>query len=74
VLATASDLIADGRLPDNLLTSLRRASIALVLGVVIGLALALAAGLSRIGEALIDGPIQIKRAIPTLALIPLAII
>ncbi len=36
--------------------------------------LALAAGLSRIGEALIDGPVQIKRSIPTLALMPLAIL
>ena len=35
---------------------------------------ALAAGLSRIGEASIDGLVQIKRAIPTLALIPLAIL
>ncbi len=32
------------------------------------------AGLSRIGEASIDGTVQIKRAIPTLALIPFAIL
>ena len=31
-------------------------------------------GLTRSGEALIDGLIQVKRAVPTLALIPLAII
>jgi sulfonate transport system permease protein len=36
-----------------------------------GMLLAVASGLSRIGESLIDGPIQIKRSIPTLALIPL---
>lgn len=40
----------------------------------VGLALALAAGLSRIGEASIDGLVQVKRAIPTLALIPLTIL
>ena len=36
--------------------------------------LALVSGLSRVGEALIDGPVQIKRAIPSLALIPLLIL
>ncbi|KAF0844985.1 ABC transporter permease [Nocardia caishijiensis] len=74
VAATAGELIADGRLQSNLATSLQRAVIGLVLGVAIGVALALVAGLSRIGEALVDGPVQIKRAIPTLALIPLFIV
>ncbi|MBF6157458.1 ABC transporter permease [Nocardia cyriacigeorgica] len=74
VLRTAGELIADGRLQSNLLTSLQRAGISLVLGVVIGVVLALIAGLSRLGEALVDGPIQIKRSIPTLALIPLFIV
>ncbi|NEW32270.1 ABC transporter permease [Nocardia cyriacigeorgica] len=74
VAQTAADLIADGSLQSNLLTSLQRAGISLVLGVVIGVVLALIAGLSRLGEALVDGPIQIKRSIPTLALIPLFIV
>ncbi|MGK8508477.1 ABC transporter permease [Nocardia asiatica] len=74
VAETAGDLLADGRLQSNLLTSVRRAAIGLGLGVAIGLVLALLAGLSRVGEALVDGPIQIKRAIPTLALIPLFIV
>ncbi|MGK8465657.1 ABC transporter permease [Nocardia cyriacigeorgica] len=74
VAQTAGELIADGRLQSNLLTSLQRAGISLVLGVVIGVVLALIAGLSRLGEALVDGPIQIKRSIPTLALIPLLIV
>src|SRR5690606_12665011 len=42
--------------------------------VVTGVLLALASGLTRSGEALLDGLVQIKRAVPTLALIPLAII
>jgi sulfonate transport system permease protein len=74
VVTTAAELVADGRLQSNLLTSVQRAAIALVLGVGIGVALALVAGLSRVGEAIVDGPVQIKRAVPTLALIPLAII
>jgi sulfonate transport system permease protein len=74
VLTTAAELVADGRLQSNLLTSVQRAAVALVLGVGIGVALALVAGLSRVGEAIVDGPVQIKRAVPTLALIPLAII
>lgn len=74
VVTTTADLITDGRLQSNLETSVTRAVLALVAGVVAGVVLALISGLSRIGEALVDGPIQIKRAIPTLALIPLFII
>ena len=74
IYQAAAELIADGRLQDNLLTSVQRAGISLVLGVAIGVVLALVAGLSRLGEAVVDGPVQIKRAIPTLALIPLFIV
>lgn len=71
IVATFGELIADGRLPSNFLTSSVRASLGLGFGVLIGLLLAVASGLTRVGEALIDGPIQIKRAVPTLAMIPL---
>lgn len=64
-------LIADGRLQEHFGVSAWRAVSGLVIGVAIGTVLAVIAGLSRLGEALIDGPIQIKRAVPTLALIPL---
>jgi sulfonate transport system permease protein len=74
VVGAAGELIADGRLQSNLAASLYRAGTALLLGVGLGVLLALVAGLSRVGEALVDGPIQIKRAIPTVALIPLAIL
>lgn len=74
VARTAGELAADGTLGSNLLTSLRRAALGLVLGVSIGVVLALISGLSRIGEAVVDGPVQIKRSIPTLALIPLFIV
>jgi len=71
VLETARDLIETGRLQDALQTSAVRAFAGLGLGTAIGTVLALVSGLSRVGEALIDGPVQVKRAIPTLALLPL---
>ncbi|MFF1883493.1 ABC transporter permease [Pseudarthrobacter sp. NPDC058196] len=74
VVATAGELIADGRLQENLAISAQRAGLGLFFGILAGGALALLSGLSRIGEALIDGPVQIKRAIPGLALIPLLIL
>ncbi|MEW1924825.1 ABC transporter permease [Streptomyces sp. NPDC088360] len=74
VVSTTGDLIAEGRLQSNLATSAERALLGLLFGTAAGLALAIAAGLSRIGEGIIDGPVQIKRAIPSLALIPLLIL
>lgn len=74
VVATAGELIADGRLQENLAVSAQRAGLGLFFGIVVGAVLALLSGLSRVGEALIDGPVQIKRAIPGLALIPLLIL
>lgn len=74
VVSTLGELLDSGRLQDHLLTSARRAALGLCIGVVAGTLLALASGLSRVGEALVDGPVQIKRAIPTLALIPLLIL
>ncbi|VXC45783.1 ABC transporter permease [Arthrobacter sp. 8AJ] len=74
VVATAGELITDGRLQENLAISAQRAGLGLFFGIVVGAVLALLSGLSRVGEALIDGPVQIKRAIPGLALIPLLIL
>ncbi|MEH1056905.1 ABC transporter permease [Micromonospora sp. CPCC 206171] len=74
VVTTAGDLIVDGRLQDNLAISAQRAGLGLAIGTVVGTVLALIAGLSRWGEAVLDGPIQIKRAIPALALLPLLVL
>lgn len=74
VARTAGDLIESGRLQDALQTSAVRAFSGLGIGIAAGTLLALVAGLSRLGESVIDGPIQIKRSIPTLALIPLLIL
>ncbi|WUW92908.1 ABC transporter permease [Streptomyces sp. NBC_01451] len=74
VLRTGAHLWTDGTLPNDILTSLRRAASGFAIGLVGGVLLALAAGLSRVGEALIDGTVQLNRAIPALGLIPLFIL
>ncbi|WP_035699619.1 ABC transporter permease, partial [Glycomyces tenuis] len=71
---TAAELISSGRLGADLLVSAQRFAIGLVFGVAAGVALALVSGLSRIGEAIVDGPVQIKRSIPNLALLPLLLL
>lgn len=73
-IATGIDMALDRTLQPHLLASAGRAYSGLAIGVSAGLVLALAAGLTRTGEALIDGLVQIKRAVPTLALIPLVIL
>ena len=70
-ILTGLRLLADGSLAEHFWASAQRAYIGLFSGVLIGLALM--SGLSRVGEASFDGVVQIKRAVPTLALIPLAI-
>ncbi|MGW0630987.1 ABC transporter permease [Streptomyces sp. NPDC002758] len=74
VLSTAGRLWTDGTLPTDVLTSLERAAYGFALGLTAGVLLALTSGLSRVGEALIDGTVQLNRAIPTLGLIPLFIL
>ncbi|WP_327066338.1 ABC transporter permease [Kitasatospora sp. NBC_01250] len=74
VLHTGAHLWATGTLRTDLATSLRRAVQGFTIGLLAGVLLALAAGLSRIGEALIDGTVQVGRAVPTLGLIPLFIL
>lgn len=74
VAATAWRLISDGTLAEHVGASLTRAVLGLVAGTLAGVALAIVAGLSRLGESLVDGTVQVKRAIPVLALIPLLIL
>ncbi len=74
VIATARNLLVEGRLERHLLMSGQRAVVGFGMGLVVGTLLALVSGLTRAGQALIDGTIQIKRAIPTVALIPLLIL
>ena len=73
-LTTGYALLVEGDLLAHLQASAARAYGGLLLGVLLGLILALLAGLTRWGEAAFDSLIQIKRAIPTMALVPLAIL
>lgn len=74
VVDTGVHLWSAGTLPDDILTSLQRAGTGFAIGLAAGIVLALASGLTRTGEALIDGTVNLNRAIPTLGLIPLFIL
>jgi sulfonate transport system permease protein len=74
VVRTAITMETTGQLWPNLWTSAARALTGLGIGLALGLFLALAAGLSRTGLALIDGSVQIWRSVPILAIVPLAVV
>ncbi|NUR93516.1 MAG: ABC transporter permease [Nonomuraea sp.] len=73
VLSAFGELAATGQLGDYLLASGRRAGLGVLLGGGAGLLLGVVAGLSRLGEELVDPTMQMKRAVPFLALVPLFI-
>jgi len=74
ILATGWSLLASGELTWHLAVSLARVAAGLAIGVSIGAGLALIAGLSRLGEAVVDAPVQMLRTLPFLALVPLFIL
>jgi sulfonate transport system permease protein len=74
IAQVAGDLIGDGSLASAMGTSLQRVAFGLLLGTVIGTGLALVSGLFRIGEDLVDAPVQMLRTVPFVGLIPLFII
>jgi sulfonate transport system permease protein len=74
VITSAGKLWASGELQQAMWTSLGRAASGLAIGGSIAVALAVVAGLFRLGEDLVDSTMQMLRTIPTLALIPLLII
>ncbi|MFI8348572.1 ABC transporter permease [Streptomyces sp. NPDC085596] len=74
IAQVAGDLTADGSLPSAMAISLQRVAAGLVLGTVIGTGLALISGLFRIGEDVVDAPVQMLRTVPFVGLIPLFII
>ncbi|MEV6164613.1 ABC transporter permease [Streptomyces sp. NPDC052052] len=69
-----ADLTADGTLPAAMVISLQRVAAGLLIGGVVGTALALVSGLSRLGEDLVDASVQMLRTVPWVGLIPLFII
>jgi len=74
VVRTLAHLVVNGDLPNALVVSLARMAVGLAIGVTTGTVLALAAGLSKLGETLVDPPLQIIRPLPTLALTPIFIV
>ncbi|MFG1243857.1 ABC transporter permease subunit [Xanthobacter sp. V7C-4] len=74
VVRTAWRLATTGSLLIDLGTSLLRAAVGFVLGGSIAFGLGILVGFSRLAEALIDRSVQMVRAIPFLALLPLVIV
>ncbi|MFC4166462.1 ABC transporter permease [Teichococcus aestuarii] len=74
ILASAWELTLSGELPSHLLVSLGRVLSGLGIGLSAGIALALVAGLSKLGEEIVDAPMQMLRTMPFLALVPLFIL
>lgn len=71
---TGWELLRDGTLLVHLGHSLARAAVGFAIGGGIGFALGVLVGCSRLAEAILDRSVQMIRAIPFLALLPLVII
>jgi sulfonate transport system permease protein len=74
IVHTAWSLLQQGTLQDAITVSLARAATGFAFGAVIGIGLALVAGLSRVGEYIVDPPLQMLRTVPFYGLIPLLIL
>jgi sulfonate transport system permease protein len=74
VVRAAHELWQTGELPRNLTASLSRVWWGLLIGVAIGLVLAVVAGFFRFGEDLLDSSMNILRTVPVVALLPLVIV
>lgn len=71
---SAWQLISDGTLQRAVWVSLKRVLIGLAIGVPAGTVLALLAGLSRLGDDVVDTPMQMLRFVPIIGLQPLIIV
>ncbi|MDB5414896.1 MAG: transporter permease [Rubritepida sp.] len=74
IAVAAWELIVSGELPYHLLVSLQRVAIGLAIALSAGVSLGLIAGLSKLGEDAVDATLQMLRALPFLALVPLFIL
>jgi sulfonate transport system permease protein len=74
VWAAFTDLVEGGELGEHLAASLGRMGRGLLLGGLLAVVMGTIAGLSRIGEEVVDAPLQALRVIPNLALASLFII
>lgn len=73
VAQTTITLLASSELQTHLLASLVRVIKGLGLGLLLGLTAAVIAGLTRWGESLVDANMEILRAVPNFALLPVLI-
>jgi sulfonate transport system permease protein len=71
VASAAWQLWRSGQLQSAVGVSVLRAATGLLFGVSAGLALGVITGFSRLGEELLDSPLQLLRALPFLSLVPL---
>jgi sulfonate transport system permease protein len=74
VFGKALSMIADGELPAAIAVSGQRVVLGFLIGGAVGTALALVAGLLRLGEDLVDSTVGMFRTLPWVGLIPLFII
>jgi len=74
VITAGWELIADGRLAEALGASVPRAGLGILFGVAAGVLLGFVAGYWRLGEDIVDRPMQVIRALPFTALTPLFIL
>jgi sulfonate transport system permease protein len=74
VLTVGLDMAKDGSLGDALWASLKRVLWGMGIGIPIGAFLALAAGLTRVGDDVIDANVQMLRFVPIIGLQPLLIL
>jgi sulfonate transport system permease protein len=74
VVRAAYRLIVEGSLQEHLVTSVLRIGYGLAFGIALGLVLALIAGLSRVAENFVDANMEVLRAVPNFALVPLLIV
>jgi sulfonate transport system permease protein len=74
VVSTTIDLLRSGTLERNLLVSLARVAVGMSIAILVAVPLGFIAGLSRLGEDVVDAPLQMARTLPHLALVPLFIL
>ncbi|TJZ81349.1 ABC transporter permease [Rhodococcus oryzae] len=74
VVAAGLEVYRSGALGDALLVSGQRVLLGFILGAALGVGLGIVAGLGRLGEYVIDPPLQMLRTVPLFGLIPLFII
>ncbi len=74
LVGTAAGMVADGTLPQALAVSLGRVLVGSAIGLVLGVLLGLCAGLWRLGEDLVDAPVQMLRTVPFTALTPVLVL